>query len=384
MSGGRLDATNIVRRPCVTAVTRLDYDHVQVLGDTLTLIAGEKAGIFKKGVPAITMDQEAEAMDALKAHAETAGVTLFKAPPVGALLGAAEGGPVVIGLEGEHHNQNAAVAVALCNAWVARKDATAALPPLEPRPLPLVREEPVYLPGAPEVTEAMDVATLFQLQPTYRAGLAACAESWYGRSQVLSYPVGEGGEVTMMLDGAHTPDSIRAMGQWYYSKAAEINAATTVLLCFIGAERDPADLLTVLKQTQVESESPHFDKVFFTVNNFHPSRRGDQADLSWQETLAAAWVSERVAGGGEVTLMPCAADALDEISALAEGGGVQVLVTGSVLLVGGAISGLFLRICRTFWAHFTAVPATDLLGELGGRGHWSPSYPGGAVGALYI
>ena len=44
------------------------YDHVQVLGDTLTLIAGEKAGIFKKGVPAITMDQEDEAMDALKAH----------------------------------------------------------------------------------------------------------------------------------------------------------------------------------------------------------------------------------------------------------------------------------------------------------------------------
>ena len=39
-AGGRLDATNIVRRPTATAVTRLDYDHVQVLGDTLTLIAG--------------------------------------------------------------------------------------------------------------------------------------------------------------------------------------------------------------------------------------------------------------------------------------------------------------------------------------------------------
>ena len=56
--------------------------------------------------------------------------------------------------------------------------------------------------------------------------------------------------------------------------------------------------MTILKETQVESSSPHFDKVFFTVNNFHPSRRGDQTDLSWQETLATAWASERVEGGG--------------------------------------------------------------------------------------
>ena len=53
--GGRLDATNVVRRPVITAVTRLDYDHVQVLGDTLTLIAGEKAGIFKRGVPCVCL-----------------------------------------------------------------------------------------------------------------------------------------------------------------------------------------------------------------------------------------------------------------------------------------------------------------------------------------
>ncbi|CCC96315.1 bifunctional folylpolyglutamate synthase/dihydrofolate synthase [Azospirillum baldaniorum] len=49
--GGRLDATNVVDRPAVTAITRISYDHRQFLGDTLEAIAGEKAGIFKPGSP---------------------------------------------------------------------------------------------------------------------------------------------------------------------------------------------------------------------------------------------------------------------------------------------------------------------------------------------
>ena len=78
--GGRLDATNVVRRPVITAVTRLDYDHVQVLGDTLTLIAGEKAGIFKRGVPCVTTPQEEEAMAALKERAAATEIPLLLAP----------------------------------------------------------------------------------------------------------------------------------------------------------------------------------------------------------------------------------------------------------------------------------------------------------------
>ncbi|WP_188258860.1 bifunctional folylpolyglutamate synthase/dihydrofolate synthase [Azospirillum tabaci] len=58
--GGRLDATNVVDRPAVTAITRISYDHRQFLGDTLEAIAGEKAGIFKPGVPAVIFPQPAE------------------------------------------------------------------------------------------------------------------------------------------------------------------------------------------------------------------------------------------------------------------------------------------------------------------------------------
>ncbi|MEE3626289.1 folylpolyglutamate synthase/dihydrofolate synthase family protein [Nitrospirillum sp. BR 11752] len=55
--GGRLDATNVVDRPAVAVVTRISFDHTQFLGDTLAAIAGEKAGIFKAGCPAVVGPQ---------------------------------------------------------------------------------------------------------------------------------------------------------------------------------------------------------------------------------------------------------------------------------------------------------------------------------------
>lgn len=50
--GGRLDSTNIVR-PVLSIITNISYDHMQYLGDTLPLIATEKAGIIKSGVPVV-------------------------------------------------------------------------------------------------------------------------------------------------------------------------------------------------------------------------------------------------------------------------------------------------------------------------------------------
>ncbi|RMH25790.1 MAG: bifunctional folylpolyglutamate synthase/dihydrofolate synthase [Planctomycetota bacterium] len=73
--GGRLDATNIVR-PEVTAVTGISLDHTGVLGATEADIAREKAGIFKKGVPALTFQQPAPILQAMREVAEAAGTTL--------------------------------------------------------------------------------------------------------------------------------------------------------------------------------------------------------------------------------------------------------------------------------------------------------------------
>jgi dihydrofolate synthase/folylpolyglutamate synthase len=63
--GGRLDATNIVT-PRVSVITSLSYDHMAVLGNTLTEIAGEKAGIIKDRVPVVSAPQTEEALQVLE------------------------------------------------------------------------------------------------------------------------------------------------------------------------------------------------------------------------------------------------------------------------------------------------------------------------------
>ena len=76
--GGRFDATNVVARPAATVVAPIDYDHTAILGDTLAAIAGEKAGIFRKGVPAIVARQPQAAMDVIEANAATLGAPLMR------------------------------------------------------------------------------------------------------------------------------------------------------------------------------------------------------------------------------------------------------------------------------------------------------------------
>jgi len=63
--GGRLDATNVVT-PRVSVITSLSYDHMAVLGNTLALIAGEKAGIIKTGIPVVSSPQTEEAAAVLE------------------------------------------------------------------------------------------------------------------------------------------------------------------------------------------------------------------------------------------------------------------------------------------------------------------------------
>ncbi|KAK9053436.1 hypothetical protein SSX86_030070 [Deinandra increscens subsp. villosa] len=67
--GGKFDATNVVQTPILCGIASLGYDHTEILGNTLVAIAGEKAGILKKGVPAFTVPQPDEGMEVLKAKA---------------------------------------------------------------------------------------------------------------------------------------------------------------------------------------------------------------------------------------------------------------------------------------------------------------------------
>jgi dihydrofolate synthase/folylpolyglutamate synthase len=77
--GGRLDATNVVRHPAVTAITPVSLDHQAFLGDTVAAIAGEKAGILKPGVTAVIARQPGEAAAVIEARAEAVSAPLYRA-----------------------------------------------------------------------------------------------------------------------------------------------------------------------------------------------------------------------------------------------------------------------------------------------------------------
>jgi len=68
--GGRLDATNVIANPLVSVITPVDMDHQHYLGDTIELIAGEKAGIIKRGRPVVVGPQSDAALAVIEAEAE--------------------------------------------------------------------------------------------------------------------------------------------------------------------------------------------------------------------------------------------------------------------------------------------------------------------------
>jgi dihydrofolate synthase/folylpolyglutamate synthase len=75
--GGRLDATNVIERPALGAITPVSMDHTQFLGDTLEEIAFEKAGILKPGVTAVLGRQDPRAARVIAARAEAVGAPLL-------------------------------------------------------------------------------------------------------------------------------------------------------------------------------------------------------------------------------------------------------------------------------------------------------------------
>nr|WP_262908607.1 folylpolyglutamate synthase/dihydrofolate synthase family protein [Hymenobacter translucens] len=120
--GGRLDSTNIIT-PLVSLITNISFDHQNLLGDTLPLIAGEKAGIIKPGVPVVISQTQSEVAPVFeqKARAELAPLTFADqhyhvaqlaepAPDAEAQLlevsGAIELADLELGLAGDYQRRN--------------------------------------------------------------------------------------------------------------------------------------------------------------------------------------------------------------------------------------------------------------------------------------
>ncbi|TFK55902.1 FolC bifunctional protein [Heliocybe sulcata] len=323
--GGTYDSTNIVPKPVVTGVTSLGLDHVNVLGKTLREIAWQKGGIFKKGVPAYTVTQPEEGMTMLKERAEE-----LKASSFEVVTPTPELENVKLGLAGHHQIMNAALAVAMSRKFFQLRSST-------------TFEEP--------------------LPESFIEGLKNA--KWPGRCQSVSDPKSTG--TTWFLDGAHTIESLNACIEWLVSPDAALkvpDSRLTRALIFncTGGRTGSALLGTMLakigEQLKAHSSdkdgSNFFDHVIFCTNvtyssgtfksdlTTHAIPEGELAALKTQKELASAWsVLLPDFPASNIHVLPSVESAVKVIREL-EGQPdnkekVQVLVTGSLHLIGGVI-----------------------------------------------
>lgn len=103
--GGRFDATNVIERPALSVITPVDFDHKQFLGSDLAKIAGEKAGIIKPGLPAVSAIQARVCGDVIRARAAE-----LESPLTVLRMEDIEKVPERVALPGTHQRYNAALA----------------------------------------------------------------------------------------------------------------------------------------------------------------------------------------------------------------------------------------------------------------------------------
>jgi dihydrofolate synthase/folylpolyglutamate synthase len=130
--GGRFDATNVIDKPALSVITPVSIDHVEFLGDTISKIAFEKAGIIKQGVQVIVGDQLADAREVIetvarqrKAPALFAGQDFQAREERGRLIFEDECGLLDLPmprLTGPHQISNAATAIAALRAFAPDSD----------------------------------------------------------------------------------------------------------------------------------------------------------------------------------------------------------------------------------------------------------------------
>ncbi|MBU6412179.1 MAG: bifunctional folylpolyglutamate synthase/dihydrofolate synthase [Planctomycetes bacterium] len=289
--GGRLDATNVLHPSSIaaTAVTAIQLEHTDLLGDTLEKIAAEKAGIFKPGVPAFTFEQPEPILSVLAERAISAGTTLT-------VLGKdtefshrfesdKEHGPhsrvsmvtkenafehFAVPLKGEHQSFNCGLALALVDCLSTHKFAT-----------------PARL-----------VAAGLERTPNY------------GRFEIVAE------RPRIVVDGAHTPESVKgAVG----AVGLHLRVDSTIIIFGCAADKNVSGMIAQLARGA--------DKVIFTKARGN-TRSADPKELARQYeqlTGTAAQVGATVADAIELAKRAAQRDDL-------------ILITGSFYVAGEAKS----------------------------------------------
>ncbi|MDV7272316.1 folylpolyglutamate synthase/dihydrofolate synthase family protein [Thioclava sp. A2] len=275
--GGRLDATNVIDKPALSVLTPISIDHTQFLGETLPEIAGEKAGIIKRGVPVIVGPQEDAALEVIEARAARLGAPVFAFGQQwnvfeerGRLIYQDENGLLDLplpNLPGPHQIMNAGAAIAALRTLGADEAACEAA-----------------------VTRAQWPARMQRLRNGPLVDLAGTAELW--------------------LDGGHNP----AGGDAVAATLARMPARPTHLICGMLNTKDVTGYMR-----------PLVDKA---ASLYAVEIPGEPNTLPASETEAAA----RKAGFGTTA---CAADVATAIAAItAQDPAARILICGSLYLAG--------------------------------------------------
>lgn len=275
--GGRLDATNVIAAPALSVLTPISIDHTQFLGETLPEIAGEKAGIIKRGVPVIVGPQEEAALEVIEARAVRLGAPVFAYgqhwqvfEERGRLIYQDENGLLDLplpNLPGPHQIMNAGAAIAALRVLGADEAACEAA-----------------------VTRAEWPARMQRLRNGPLVDLAGAAELW--------------------LDGGHNP----AGGEAVAATLARMPARPTYLICGMLNTKDVTGYMR-----------PLADKA---ASLFAVEIPGEPNTLPASDTEAAA----RAAGFAATA---CAADVASAISAItAHDPAARILICGSLYLAG--------------------------------------------------
>jgi len=280
--GGRMDATNVVT-PEVSVITRIGLEHTAYLGNTLSEIAREKAGIIKQGVPVVCSDRNPESIGVIKRTCEHRNSQLilidkgFRIANVNTELNGTtfdyHGVETMDGLAtrlvGAHQAENAGVAVAAIE--VLRRTGYSA------------HEEAV------------------------RTGLSETA--WPGRLDIRSI------EPLLILDGSHNPEGVRTSISVLSSLG--LTPLTLVVACM--SDKDAAGIVSAL--------APHAGRIVVT-----------EVKTGRSEKATRLFELARKSFEGEVTMETEVPDAM--ANALSRVSGRGVCVIGSFYLVGEAMKWL--------------------------------------------
>jgi dihydrofolate synthase/folylpolyglutamate synthase len=297
--GGRLDATNVVE-PLISVITDISLDHQKFLGNTVSEIAREKAGIIRPGKVVVTLPQQPEANDVignaildLGAHGVNAvpyvppvspGSDHYLAPPTGAEQ------PSVAGLVYRYSLQVMGRRILVESALVGRHQ-------LRNVALAIAAAEELSKQGFSPITPE-----------TIERGIRQTR--WPGRFEVIP---ARAGWPEIVLDVAHNP-----AGAWALRAALSERYQDHPLVYVFGAMRDKA------VSEMAEILFPLADRVIATRAENPRSASPEEIQQAAQRT------------GIEVDTAPDAASALKQAKAAARAGAI-IVITGSIYLVGEAM-----------------------------------------------